>query len=304
MAKITNPTVLSAENFVRMVGAGNLLGCTLIGPAGMGKTHLVEATLKEMGVKYEKYGGHITLAAIYEYLHENNDKLIFFDDCSQLISHTEIMELLKQALQVSASERILHYRSYGVRTEAPKKFVFDGRIIMAFNAMDKTNPNVRAIVDRAPMVELKYSREEIYEAMYQIAKSQGGGLMEYEKLIVTKEIEDYTRSTLSLDLSLRAQQLAFNIYSYSKKCFGEGNDQWQDQVHMLFRKKKESWIREMVKELVGRGTIDRKELARHIAIKKDMSPRNAYRRIVEYIEMEEIFTNKKCQSQISIIPFK
>ena len=302
--KIENPTVSSAENYVKMVGMGDLIGMTLIGPAGMGKTHLVQNVLDEMSVAHIKYGGHITLASIYEYLCENNDKLIFFDDCSQLITHTEIMELLKQALQVSARDRVLHYRSHGAKINAPKSFVFDGRIVMAFNALDKTNPNVRAIIDRAPAVELKYSRNEIYDAMYKIASGDGGGLLEYEKMIVTKEIEDYTKQDINMHVSLRSQQLAFKIFASFKKMFGETNEDWKPEVKKLFGKVKESWIRELLKDIVADGRISRKEFAKQIALKKDMSPRNAYRRIAEFLEIGEIFSNKINGGDVSITPFK
>jgi hypothetical protein len=235
--QLKNPTVESAAHYVRMVGIGDLLGMTLIGPPGMGKTHLVRQVLDEMQIPYEVYGGHISLAETYEYLCENKDKLIFFDDVSQVINRPEIMEMLKQALNPGARERILNYRAKNVlRTNVPNKFVFTGSIIFAFNTMDKNNPNVKAIMDRAPVIELKYSRKETLEAMYKIAEGESGGLM--------------------------------------------------------------------VKELVGDGRIKRTELAKEIAIKKDMSPRNAQRRINEFLELEEIYQNKMKGGDISIKEFK
>lgn len=298
---IENPTVALAEHYVKSVGMGCVLGCTLVGPAGMGKTHLIENVLKDMGVEYVKYGGHITLAAIYEFLFENHNNLIFFDDCSNIIQQTEIMELLKQALLENQIKRELHYRSYGVKTGAPNKFVFDGRIIMAFNVMDKNNPNVMAVRSRAPYVELRYSYAEIMEAMKQISAGAGGGLLEHEKVIITREIETYTDA--SMDVSLRDQQQAFNLYRSCKTLYGEGNDKWKSLVHNLFGRKKESWIREMVKKLCGEGKIPRKELAKHIAIVMNQSPRNAQRKIAEWLESDEIFQNKARDGDISIKPF-
>jgi len=299
---IKNPTVEMAEHYVKMVGMGDILGVTLVGPAGMGKTHLVENVLREMGIEYTKYGGHITLAAIYEFLFENHDKLIFFDDCSNIITQTEIMELLKQALSENQMKRELHYRSYGVKTSAPKSFVFDGRIIMAFNVMDKENPNVKAVKSRAPYIELKYSYAETLDAMKQIADGPGGGLLQHEKIIVTREIEKYTDPTM--DVSLRDQQQAFKIFGSCKKIEGEGSDKWKFLIHNLFGKRKESWIREFVRKLCGDGKIPRKELARLMAIKLNQSPRNCQRKIVEWLESDEIFTNKLRDGEVSIMPFK
>jgi hypothetical protein len=302
--EINNPTVRSAEHFIRMVGMKDLLGLVLIGPAGMGKTHMVEHILTEMNEPYVKYGGHITLPSIYEYLCENSNNLVFFDDCSQLVQNTEIMEILKQALQVS-KERVLHYRSFGLKSKAPKSFVFEGRIIMAFNTMDVSNPNVQAIISRAPMIELAYSREEIYQAMYKIARGEGGGLLEHEKMWVTKEIENHTRKDARISVNLRKQQIAFQIYASFKRLYGEGNTDWIVEVHNALGKVQESWIQSMVKELVGEsGRIPRLELARAIAGKRDTSLRTAYRKIAEALELEQIFTNKETSGDISLLQFK
>lgn len=304
--KLDNETVRLAEHYTRMVAMGDILGMTIIGPAGMGKTQLIEATLSEMGVEYVKYGGHITVASIYEYLFENWDKLIFFDDCSNIITNTEIMELLKQALSESQMKRTLHYRSHGVKLGAtPKNFEFEGRIIMSFNAMDKNNPNVKAVLSRAPQVELKFSFADTVKAMKDIAeKGTGGDLLQSEKIIVTNEIKKYILP--EMEVNLRQQAQAFKIYASCKRLYGNPPpiDKWLPLVKMLFGKKRESWIRELVRELAGDGTITRKELARQIAIKRQMSPRNAQRKIAEWLEAEEVFCNKVRDGAISIKPFK
>jgi len=300
--KIKNPNIDSAENYVRMVGTGHLKGCILIGPPGLGKTKIVTHTLSDIDVPYILYGGHITLAEIYEFLWENNDKLIFFDDVSQIVNKVEIMEMLKQALNNTGS-RVIHYRSKNVLNPGvPNHFEFTGRVIMAFNLMDKKNPNVKAIMDRCPPIELNFSRKEILEAMYLIAKAQGGGLLEYEKAIVTKEIEDYTDS--SMDISLRKQAQAFKIYSAFKDIYGEGNIEWIREVHRLFGKKMRSWIEELLINLVGiDGKIKRTELVKEIALARDVSGRTAHRKIKDYIDMDILFTNKEKWGEISLKPW-
>jgi hypothetical protein len=156
-------------------------------------------------------------------------------------------------------------------------------------------------MDRAPVVELNYNRADLFKAMYEIAKGDGGGILEYEKMVVTKEIEDYTDSTM--DVSLRKQQIAFKIYNSFKQMYGEGNALWQPQIRRIFGIKKESWLRSFVRSLVGDGNINRQELVRQISFKFNMSPRTAQRNITEYLEVDEIFTNKKKQGDISIKSF-
>ena len=298
---MSNPTVDKARDFIKMVGMGDMLGVTLIGPAGMGKTHLVRHTLDEMDIEYEVYGGHISLAGCYEFLQENSDKLILFDDVSNVINKDEIIELFKQALQIG-HKRMLHYRSKGVLNVNMKpEFEFTGRCIFTFNAMDTNNPNVKAIMDRAPKIELKFSRKEIIDGMYEIAKGTGGGIMEHEKLIVTKEIENHT--DITMDISFRKQQICFNIYKSYKKMYGEANTMWKRMVHQTFGKKKRSWIHEFLKDNVADGVMPRIEFCKAVAISKDMSLRTAQRRVQEAIEMEEIYQNKLKFGDLSIKPF-
>jgi len=126
--------------------------------------------------------------------------------------------------------------------------------------------------------------------------------MEHEKIIVTKEIEDYTDSTM--DVSLRKQQLAFKIYASFKHLYGEGNEFWIEQIQKLFGKKKRSWIEEIMIDLVGKkGKIKRANLVKEIALIRDTSPRTAHRRINEFIEIGVLYENKGKGGDVSLVPF-
>jgi hypothetical protein len=290
--EIKNESVVRAKEVIKMVAKEFLNGCSLVGPAGMGKTKLVTEILKQEGVKCYVVTGHLTLAETYELLYEKNGELIFLDDVSQVINEREIMELLKGALNTGGTARVLHYRSKGVlRDGTPNNFNFTGRIIMAFNEVDKNNMNVKAVLSRAPLVELKYSRADVLAAMYQIATGDGGGLFEYEKMLVTKELEDH--ADMTMELNLRTQQNGFNTYRYFKQTYGEGNTMWKDAVVSMLGKKKRSYVADMIIEMVGlQGKINRLELAKQLALAKEMSLRTAQRRITEGIEMGELGETK------------
>jgi len=296
---IENETVKRAENLVKMVAnpKTSFLGCMLIGPAGMGKTHTVDRILNDAKAKYTQYNGHMSLSGIYTFLWENHNRLIFLDDVSQVVQHTEIMELLKAAMNTGCKQRVLQYRSKGVLdASTPKKFNFEGRIIMAFNVIDKNNGNVKAIMSRAPCTEFKYTYDEIIEAMYKIAdhKDIFPSLNMAEKTIVVKEIQDYTDSSMDVDLR-KLVLLRFDFFKNFKTAHGAGNSEWKGMVHNLFGRKQESWLKTLIRKMAGEGKIKRCVLDKEIAIRKDMSPRNARRKIAEYIDVGEIFSDGKKQ---------
>jgi hypothetical protein len=304
--ELNNETIERAKTYIKMVASKIWLGTTLLGEPGIGKTLLVRKTLESMnlveGKDFVMFGGHITLAQAYQYLYENFDKIIFWDDVSSVISNPEIVELLKQAIGNTGYERRLHYRSTGVLpAEIRKDFCFTGRCIFTFNTMDKTNPNVKAIMDRAPTTELVFSRAEKIEMMYKIAKAPGNELTEAEKLIVTREIEKSTDATM--DISLRKQALAFQFFRFSKEQYGDGNTTWVDNVRGIFGKKKEHPIAALVRELVGMKSIRRKDLAKEIAVRKNMCFRNAQRLITDAVELEVIYQDKMKQASVSLVPF-
>lgn len=302
--KIDNPTVKQAEDYIWMVGNGDLLGCVLVGPAGMGKTKLIQHTLKDQQIDYAKLGGHLSTSQTYEFLYENRKKLVFLDDVSQVVNNREIMELLKQALDVGNGKRILHYRTKNSSIVTKPKFEFEGRIIMTFNTMDKNNPNVDAILSRAPSVEMNFSYDDVIKAMYKIAKQSGEGeLRQYEKMLVTKEIEDYTDP--SMNISLRTQAQAFKIYKGMSSKYGESTGEWKRMVHKVCGDRNRSWIYKMVKGMCGvSGKVKRKTLALHIAEKRNCSVRTAQRRIKDFLEVDEIYQDKAKQGSISLQPFK
>ena len=303
-----NPTVQSAEHYVKMVGMKALNGCILLGPAGMGKTHTVRHILDEMGVDYTVLGGHISLEQTYKFLWENKDRIIFFDDVSQVINKTEIMEMLKQALNINQRTRVLHYRSKGsfgyienIEDRPPEHFEFTGQIIFAFNLMDSSNMNVKAIMDRAPVVTLKFSRKEILQGMYKIAEGPSGELLQAEKLIVTREIENYT--DVNMDISFRKQALAFRIFGAFQKMYGKGNMDWKKEVQKLFGKKKRHWLENLMIELVGTSDkLPKPELLKNIVLLKECSVRTAQRNIADGLATQMIYQNRK-NGDISLKPF-
>lgn len=299
--KLTNKKILMAKCYIKMVADGDLRAITLLGSAGTGKSQVIKATLDELGIDYVCYGGHITMMATYLFLLENHDKLIFFDDVSQVINEVEIMEMLKQCLQTGNFTREINYRSNQLPIGIPNKFEFSGKCIFAFNTANLDNPNVQAITDRSPIVYFDFTRKELLDMMNEIANDKSdiyevGGLNTKEKLMITKEIENYTDSTM--DISLRKQEIAFNIYRNWKK---DKSFDWKPMVYNLFSKRKESFIRELIKDLGG--MVERKILIKEMCNRLNIGIRTAQRRVEDYLELGEIYTNKLRNGKVSLTKF-
>ena len=290
-----------AKNNVRMVGKGVLNSCSLISEGGLGKSWMVREELERLGEQFLFIGGHLSTSKLYETLYQNNGKVIVFDDCSSVIKSEESLEILKNALQ-SNGKRELWYKSKGAGVNAPECFEFVGRIILCFNKVSMSDPNVLAVFSRAVPVFIKFSRDEIVKAMYVICdkcdSNVSNSLSCSEKRLVTDWIVECTDRTQVL--SFRSQFNAFKVYEGFK--MGVVSD-WKSQVKSLFGKKRESWIREMVRDLSVNGKVERDFLLREICIVKDMCSRTAQRRLREFLELGELFANKKKGGWISLEPF-
>ena len=306
--KFDNETITDARELIKMVGSGYSLGATLLGPAGMGKTHIVTNTLEEMGLKENEdwivYGGHITLISLYEFLYEHRDKIILFDDTSQLVNKVENMELLKQAIDPSGRPRVLHYRSKGLSEHIRDNFEFTGKIIFTFNKINVDDNNVKAILSRATLIELNFSRKEILNMFYKIGTSNFGDLLEHEKLIVIKEIEDHTDN--SMIISIRKLEKSFSTYRYYKNKYGVNNQKWIGPVRKIHGKKIVSVVVQIVNELCEENKtecIEKIKVIKELMLMTKKSKRTIERKLKDSLDLQEIFSDGKRYGNLSLTSF-
>jgi hypothetical protein len=106
-----------------------------------------------------------------------------------------------------------------------------------------------------------------------------------------------------MDVSIRKLFQSFKVYADFKKIHGEGNLHWIPMVRTMFGKKRDVWMRELVRELAGEKAIKRSELVKELVKRRGMSPRTADRKITEFLDIEAIYADKGKFSSISINPF-
>jgi len=90
--------ILVARDRIRQVGRKEATGFYWHGRPGTGKTHLVLATLDEMGVKYQYHKGHITAQGLLELIADHPDNVIVLDDVSLIFTDKKAVQYLLAVL--------------------------------------------------------------------------------------------------------------------------------------------------------------------------------------------------------------
>lgn len=256
--------------------------------AGLGKTTAIYNALDKHNMEYI-IANNITHAYIYRCLYENNDKVVWLKDCARIFTTKDSLETLKAATETEPEMRILTRLNYSKdQKDLPKEFLFTGKIIFDYNSMEnlKYSEDFEALVSRGDYIELSFSQEQITDIMMKIAKEK------WQKN-VTKFIVgnfDFTNR-----FNLRHQQKAFVDYIYAK----EKGFNWKDYIKERMEKDK-SPIRNLVYQLIGDDIVKKSYLAKSLLRNRVVNTsRTAYRRIEEWVELDEIF---EMQGQISMNP--
>ena len=150
-------------------------GCIIYGPPGMSKTYIVRRTLYFNKIPASKYiiakGAALSVMAVYQFLYNNRNRLIIFDDFDKPLVDEEIINLLKSALD-SYPKRILSLvqetsaRSGELSSRTPNRFVFTGKIIILTNK-SKDDINT-ALMSRVPTIELNFNSKEVIKIVGQM----------------------------------------------------------------------------------------------------------------------------------------
>lgn len=152
------------EKLAIMVANGTTPSMLVTGEGGLGKTHgvleAVNSVLEQDDYVVQK--GYSTPKGLYNFLYDNNGKLIIFDDCDSVLEKAVSLNILKGALD-SYDKRIISWESAAKGDEYPNKFEFTGKIIFISN---KKRDNIdQAVCSRSFVVDLSMTNAEKIERM-------------------------------------------------------------------------------------------------------------------------------------------
>ena len=168
-----------------MVINGAAYSMFVAGRGGVGKTHNVEQTLHDHGLKdgdgYFKMTGSASASGIYRTLYDNRKGIVLFDDCDSALNDQEARNLIKNATDTKKIRKI----GWGKRVSwvydpalepdreddgenYPSYFNFEGKVIFISNLnLQKLDPD-GALRTRSFVVNIDPSDLEVMEFMAKI----------------------------------------------------------------------------------------------------------------------------------------
>lgn len=229
-------------------------GFFVVGNAGIGKTFNLIKKLNEKGLKFEIIKGHHTNLSFYKTLYENRENsILIIDDVVSLAQDKEKISLLLGALD--DSKLVIWNSSSPLTSDLPRSFMFNSKIFILANEFNESNEFLKALKDRCIFYELKFSREQIIEMLYILAKKRNYSL---ELVDYLKELSE---NSFIKNLSLR---LLDKLYPYCNNGYDWKSlikeiievDEIENLVYELMKSGKS--VKEQVKEFIEKTGLSRR----------------------------------------------
>ena len=145
MERIAN-TFLMLDKITDAAARGIVRGLVVSGPPGIGKSFGVEKQLEAANMfrkmdgkdpKYEVISGGVSSIGLYQKLYHNRapENVLVFDDCDGVLEDSEMMNLMKAALNSGDKRRICWNKESRVllTDDIPNAFDFEGSVLFLSN---------------------------------------------------------------------------------------------------------------------------------------------------------------------------
>lgn len=216
---------------------GQIPALIISGPAGVGKTHDVDAAVKKLSPNALVIKGHVTSTGLLRALWRNRNKgdVVMFDDADSVFSSEKTLNLLKAACD-STDVRVITSmgknaitsegeddEGEAVQEDIPESFVFEGSIVFITNldfanlisADNRMSPHFAALRSRSHYIDLDmHTVREYLVRIKQVVENSdmlsARGLNKKQQA----EIVDFfvTNAPLMWELSLRSLKKLVDLY--------------------------------------------------------------------------------------------
>lgn len=207
------------QDLTSMVVMGNTPSLIVTGEGGLGKTHTVTETIKELNLEdndWVTFKGYSTARGLYNTLFDHNGKLIVFDDCDSVLEDKVALNILKSALDSYETRQITWMAKMTKSDEYPNQFNFTGRVIFISNK-DRSKID-GAILSRSLTVDLSMSPQEKIERMSFILP----------RILPTVPLDVKVDALNFLDQKKDSAQLNLRTLIMVSKIRRQFPDSWQD----------------------------------------------------------------------------
>lgn len=175
------------EQIVSMIAKRVTPSVVITGEGGLGKTHTVVNSLKNVGLKditemvadaddgtviqrnknFVVIKGFSTAKGLFKLLYENKDSIVVFDDCDSILKDPDALNLLKGALD-SYDKRFISWNTNSIDDNLPRTFQFTGGVIFISNlTQDKISQALRS---RSMCIDLSMTTDQKIDRMEHILK--------------------------------------------------------------------------------------------------------------------------------------
>jgi hypothetical protein len=207
------------QDLTSMVISGSTPSLLVLGEGGLGKTHTVTETIKELNLEdndWVTFKGYSTARGLYNTLFDHNGKLIVFDDCDSVLEDKVALNILKSALDSYETRQITWMAKMTKSDEYPNQFNFTGRVIFISNK-DRSKID-GAILSRSLTVDLSMSPQEKIERMSFILP----------RILPTVPLDVKVDALNFLDQNKDSAQLNLRTLIMVSKIRRQFPDSWQD----------------------------------------------------------------------------
>jgi len=207
------------QDLTSMVISGSTPSLLVLGEGGLGKTHTVTETIKELNLDdndWVTFKGYSTARGLYNTLFDHNGKLIVFDDCDSVLEDKVALNILKSALDSYETRQITWMAKMTKSDEYPNQFNFTGRVIFISNK-DRSKID-GAILSRSLTVDLSMTPQEKIERMSFILP----------RILPTVPLDVKVDALNFLDQNKDSAQLNLRTLIMVSKIRRQFPDTWQD----------------------------------------------------------------------------
>jgi hypothetical protein len=212
--------------YIKSVARGFNKAFIFLGSCGLGKSYLTRQILSKEGTDFIENRGVNSPLGLYQFLYDNNKKgkVLVFDDVAGLVNNPNAFSILLGVLW----EGIASWNSTSDKLKIPKRFVFEGNIIVIANKLSGDNSDI--VKSRCLTYDLTMNCEQKIKVMNEIARQKHDKLGEN----VRKEIVEFIKKNVneSVKFDLRTQRKIEQLYLFDKS-------KWKELARPLLVKQKE-----------------------------------------------------------------